>query len=244
MPKSGYIDASVLSSLTSSPTRDLVTAARQFETIEWWTIQSPHFELFRSDVPIDEAGQGNEDAANRCIEVLCEMTVLTLTDDASDLARALISGGAVPEGAEDVANHIAVAAVHAIGYILTWNFAHMANTVTIPIVSDICEQQGFSSPITTTPNQLMKVVLTLEDEIMKELHQIRAQIASEHDNDHQKLNAFYQGLRFPGFTYGIPGRTFQTEGELDRHIEESNREFERRKAQKVVSDEIRPSEQP
>ena len=77
---------------------------------------------------------------------------------------------------------------------------------------------------------------------MKELHQIRAQIASEHDNDHQKLNAFYQGLRTPGFTYGIPGRTFQTEEELDRHIEESNRDFERRQAQKVATDGMSPPE--
>ena len=32
---------------------------------------------------------------------------------------------------------------------------------------------------------------TLEDEIMRELHEIRATIASEHDNDSRKLDAFY-----------------------------------------------------
>ena len=208
MTSSVYIDTSVLSCLTPRPTRDLVTAARQIETIEWWTVQSPHFELFRSDVARNEAGQDSEDAASHYIEALREMTVLTLPDDASDLARALLSGGAGPEGAEDAANHIAVAAVHDIAYILTWNFAHMANTVCMPIISEVCEQQGFSSPIITTPGQLREVVLTLEDDVMKELHQIRSQIASEHDDDHQKLNAYFQGLRTPGFTYGIPGRTF------------------------------------
>ena len=227
MTKSVYIDTSVLSCLTHRPARDLVIAARQVETTEWWTVQSPHFELFRSDVPIDEAGQGNEDAANWRIKVLREMTILTLTREASALARALLAGGAVPEGAEDAARHIAVAAVNNIDYILTWNFSHMANTICMPIISEICEQQGFSSPIITTPSQLKEVVLTLEYEVMKELHQIRAQIASEHDNDHQKLNAFYQGLRFPGFSYGIPVRTFQTEEELDRHINERNRDFKR-----------------
>ena len=234
MASSVYIDSSVLSCLASRPARDLLTAARQIETIEWWTVQSPHFELFSSDVALNEAEQGSEDAANWRIEVLREMTILTLTREASALARALLAGGAVPEGAEDAAGHIAVATVHAIDYILTWNFAHMANTVCMPIISEVCEQQGFSSPIITTPRQLKEVVLTLEDEVMKELHQIRAEIASEHDNDHQKLNAFYQSLRSPGFTYGIPGRTFQTEEELDRHIEESNREFERRRDQKTT----------
>lgn len=243
MTKSVYIDTSVVSCLTHRPARDLLTAARQIETIEWWTVQAPHFELFRSDVAFNEAGQGNEDAASHHIEVLREMTVLTLTDDASDLARALISGGAIPEGGEDAAGHIAVATVNNIDYILTWNFAHMANTVCMPIISEVCEQQGFSSPIITTPRQLKEVLLTLEDEVMKELHQIRANIFREHDNDHQKLNAFYQGLRFPGFTYGIPGRTFQTEEELDRHIDERNREFEHRQAQKVATDGMSPPEQ-
>lgn len=46
-----------------------------------------------------------------------------------------------------------------------------------------------------------------------------------------------------GFTYGIPGRTFQTEGELVRYIDERNGEFERRKAQKVALDGMRPPEQ-
>ena len=76
----------------------------------------------------------------------------------------------------------------------------------------------------------------MEDEIMRELHQVRAKIASEHAHDSQKVDAFYENLRFPGFTYGIPGRTFQTEEELNNHIDERNREFERRQALKVASD--------
>ena len=80
----------------------------------------------------------------------------------------------------------------------------------------------------------------MEDEIMRELHQVRAKIASEHDYDSQKVDAFYENLRFPGFTYGIPGRTFQTEEELNNHVDERNREFERRQAPKVATEGMRP----
>ena len=52
------------------------------------------------------------------------------------------------------ARHIAVAAVNNIDYILTWNFSHMANTITMPVIRRICEEEGYSSPIITTPNQL------------------------------------------------------------------------------------------
>ena len=86
-------------------------------------------------------------------------------------------------------------------------------------------------------------VLTLEDEVMRELHEIRANIVSEHGHDSQKLDAFFESLRYPGFTYGIPGRTFQTEEELDEYIAEKNREFQRRMAEKDASDDMRPTEQ-
>ena len=80
----------------------------------------------------------------------------------------------------------------------------------------------------------------MEDEIMKELHRVRANILREHGNDHQKLNTFFEELRFPSFTYGIPGRTFQTEEELNNHIEEVNREFQRRQALKAASEGMCP----
>lgn len=76
----------------------------------------------------------------------------------------------------------------------------------------------------------------MEDEIMRELHRVRAEIASEHGNDWQKLVAHYQNLSFPGFTYGIPGRIFRSEEERKAHIDERNRQFKRRQALKAVSD--------
>ena len=75
---------------------------------------------------------------------------------------------------------------------------------------------------------------------MRELHEARAKIAREHDNDSQKLDAFYENLRIPGFTYGIPGRTFQTEEELKNHIDERNKAFERRQALRVASEGVCP----
>lgn len=50
----------------------------------------------------------------------------------------------------------------------------------------------------------------MEDEILKEIHETKERRAKEHGYDQKKLNAYYENLRFPGFTYGIPGRTFQT----------------------------------
>lgn len=76
---------------------------------------------------------------------------------------------------------------------------------------------------------------------MRELHEVRANIAREHGGDGHELNTHFENLRFPGFTYGILGRTFQTEDELDEYIDQRNKEYERRKAQKASTDGIGPS---
>ena len=55
-----------------------------------------------------------------------------------------------------------------------------------------------------------------------------------------RIDAFYESLRFPGFTYGIPGRIFQNEDELDEYLEERNKEYERRMTRKPASDDMRP----
>ena len=47
-----------------------------------------------------------------------------------------------------------MAAVNDIAYLVTWNFTHLANTIAMPLISEICEQEGYNTPITTTPNQL------------------------------------------------------------------------------------------
>ena len=154
MTKSVYIDTSVVSYLTARPTRDMRTATRQVETIEWWTMESRHFDLFSSEVAIEEARRGNADAAKRRVEVLREMTILTLNDDAVELALALVAGRAVPAEAKVDADHIAIATVNNIDYILTWNLSHIANSVTIPIISEICEREGYNSPIITIPSLL------------------------------------------------------------------------------------------
>lgn len=93
MTQSVYVDTSVVTYLTARPGRDLVRAVRQVETIDWWAVQSPHFELYSSQLAIEEARQGNEDAARRRLDVLSDMTILAITPAASNLALTLLTEG-------------------------------------------------------------------------------------------------------------------------------------------------------
>jgi hypothetical protein len=58
------IETSIVSYLTALPSRDIVQAAHQQITRDWWAVHQ-QFELFTSQVVLDEAMQRHPDAAAR-----------------------------------------------------------------------------------------------------------------------------------------------------------------------------------
>jgi hypothetical protein len=52
--------------------------------------------------------------------------------------------------------HIAIAAVHGLDYLLTWNCRHIANAVTLPKVYATCRRAGYEPPFVCTPPELME----------------------------------------------------------------------------------------
>lgn len=153
--KTVYVETSILSYLTARPTRDLMAAARQQITRDWWDTHRMRFDLFVSPLVDQEAKRGDPDAARRRVEALGNLPALEVVDEAYDLAAALIAEGALPPSAEDDAAHIALAAVHGMDYLLTWNCRHIDNAETKPIVRSVCIAHGYSCPEICTPEELM-----------------------------------------------------------------------------------------
>lgn len=143
MRKSVYVETSVISYLTARVSRDLVSAARQQLTQEWWDNSRKNFELFVSPLVVDEALRGDSKAAARRMDALSGVAELELTDEAASLSEFLMKAGALPEKAKDDSLHIAIAAVCRMDYLLTWNCRHIDNAATKPIIRTVCEGQGF-----------------------------------------------------------------------------------------------------
>jgi len=78
-------------------------------------------------VVIAEAGRGDSTAAARRAEALVDIPIPEITDAAVSLSKTLITRGVIPEKALDDSVHIAVAAVHSVDYLLTWNCHHIDN---------------------------------------------------------------------------------------------------------------------
>lgn len=121
-----YLETTIVSYLTAEPTRDIIQAAHQQITREWW-MRRHRFELFVSQTVITEASRGDATAARRRLAALVEVPLLAVTADTTDMAARFIRAHAIPEKAAVDALHVAVAVVNGMDYVLTWNCTHIAN---------------------------------------------------------------------------------------------------------------------
>lgn len=149
-----YIESSVISYLASRPSRDLVIAARQAITAEWWDARRQQYDVFISTLVEDEISKGDPKAAQTRLALVDEIPALDVTAQANALAKDLIALGAVPENSEEDALHIGIAAAAGIDYLLTWNFKHINNAETKQAIATVIERHGFVCPVLCSPEEL------------------------------------------------------------------------------------------
>jgi predicted nucleic acid-binding protein len=150
-----YIETTIISFLAARPSRDLVVAAKQRTTRDWWDLRRDRFDLYGSQFVVNEAADGDEEAAERRMQQLTGIPLLAVNEEVADLAEALVSEGVLPEKAATDAVHIALAAVHGIEFLLTWNCTHLANAQLIEAVDGLILSRGYEPPIICTPDELM-----------------------------------------------------------------------------------------
>lgn len=149
-----YIETTVIGNVAGRIHSNPDVASRQHATRSWWESASSQYELVISQLVIDECSDGDPAAAHERLDVLNDLTVLAITNDARALARVLIAEGAVPQSEPRDALHIAVAAVQRVQYSVTWNFKHIANATMRSKIEQTCRVAGFEPPIICTPPEI------------------------------------------------------------------------------------------
>jgi predicted nucleic acid-binding protein len=150
-----YLETTIPSYLTARPSRDIVRAAEQEVTRAWWASRD-RFDVYVSDLVVKEVAAGDPDAAVQRIQSLAGITVLELTAEAQRLGTELVKRAALPAKAAIDALHIAIAAVHGIEYLLTWNCKHIANATMRSKIELVCRTLRCEPPIICTPMELLE----------------------------------------------------------------------------------------
>lgn len=151
-----YVETSFFGYLCSQPTRDELTNVHQKLTQEWWERRRNLFNLYVSELVVDEAGRGNDAEARVRLSFVEALPILRVSEQANQLAAAILRSAALPAKAAADAAHIAIATVNAMDFLITWNCTHIANAIILRRVTAICRNMGYDPPIVCTPEELME----------------------------------------------------------------------------------------
>jgi predicted nucleic acid-binding protein len=150
-----YLETTIPSYLTSRPSRDLIIAGHQQVTREWWEKRRGAFRLYISQLVVDEATAGDLGAARERLKALQDLPLLDITPEVTELAIGILASGKIPRKAATDAAHIAVAAVHGMDFLVTWNCVHIANAAIAKALASICRDHACECPVICTPEELM-----------------------------------------------------------------------------------------
>jgi len=149
-----YVGTTIPRYLTAWPSRDIIRLAEQQQTALWWARRA-EYELVGSELLLAECADGDPTAAAERLAAVADLPVLTQKPEAETLAAALVRQVPLPPNAVADAKHIALAAVHGIDLLVTWNCRHIANPVLRSRVEAVCRAAGFEPPTICTPAELL-----------------------------------------------------------------------------------------
>jgi predicted nucleic acid-binding protein len=150
-----YIETSIVSYLRQRPSAQVVMAARQLLTHQWWERERHSCELVTSQYVLDEASAGDPCLATERLQLLEGIPLLPLDPQIGVIAAEIMSRAILPPKAAIDALHISMVAHHGIQYLLTWNCTHIANAKILPRIHDVLTELGAFVPIICTPEEMV-----------------------------------------------------------------------------------------
>ncbi|HEY3323893.1 MAG TPA: type II toxin-antitoxin system VapC family toxin [Planctomycetota bacterium] len=153
---SAYLETTIPSYLAAEPSRDLVIAAHQQITHQWWNHRARQYELFVSDFVRAEVMAGDPQLAARRLDLIARVPTLAENPEVRNLAKVYEQRlGLTGKGLADIA-HLAFAVEYEVDYLLTWNCAHIANGEVIRKLLEVNGELRRETPVILTPEALLE----------------------------------------------------------------------------------------
>ena len=147
-----YLDTSIPNFLFAE---DAPEERKVTESLFREPIQS-RYGFYISGVVLRELEKAPADKARRLMEAVRGMKVLELTEESERLAMEYLKSGALPKSSEEDARHIAVATVHNLDAVVSWNFKHLVNIRRIKSVNVVHDQMGSKHMEIISPREVVE----------------------------------------------------------------------------------------
>ena len=150
-----YVETSVITYLAARPSADAINSTRQHFSYQLWQ-QREKVELLLSDAVLAEVQTGDADAVHNRLVYCNALALLDLHPQAEDLARHLLREKAVPTKAFTDAVHIAIASLHSIRFIASWNFRHIVGALARRNIEVALAKADAFVPVIATPEEILE----------------------------------------------------------------------------------------
>jgi len=151
-----YLETTIPSYLAAQPSSDLVVAAHQHISREWWKIAHQRFDLFVSEAVLSEASAGDPEVASRRLDLLEGLPILQMNEEVRSLTRKYDQELGLHGRARADLPHFAFAVVYEMDYLVTWNCTHIANGTIIRRLLYLNDQFGLPTPLIVTPEEILE----------------------------------------------------------------------------------------
>lgn len=148
-----YIETSVPSAYVSNRT-DPGSLHRRSVTREWWSDQVVRYDARVSDAVVLELSQGDWAGKAEALRLVEPLPRLVIDAEIIAVATRYVEERVVPAGLSGDAAHLAVACVHEVDFLLTWNIRHLANPNKLNHLTVINRRMGLLTPQIVTPEML------------------------------------------------------------------------------------------
>jgi predicted nucleic acid-binding protein len=150
MKQSLYLETSVIGAYL-----DNGEPFRRDLTIRWWEHEMPDYRAVISPLVTRELERVAEPHRSSYLNLIADLEQVELAEEASILAEGYISRGIFHRKYIADAMHVAIASVHKIDYLLTWNFGHLANVRRQARIRLFNTAAGFYVPMIVKPEFLV-----------------------------------------------------------------------------------------
>src|SRR3972149_3989880 len=151
-----YLDTTIISAYWYDGA-DLPALARRFKTREWWNTERQFFELWASAFTQTELSAGLFPYQADCLRMVRLLRYLPSTSMVRAVFDRIVKVGLIPLTKMGDATQMAVATAHEIDYLLTWNYAHLANPIAQERLTTICTELGLRAPLLVSPEMIPQV---------------------------------------------------------------------------------------
>ena len=149
-----YIETSIPSFYCTNRT-DTESIARKGWTQHWWDFKRDAYEVFTSEVVLEELERGNYPAKQDALSLIEKVPLLNVETTVPEIVKAYVRHFLMPNAPSGDAFHLALASYHRCDFLLTWNCEHLANANKFQHIRIINSMLGLFVPNLVTPLELL-----------------------------------------------------------------------------------------